>query len=142
MLIMERYIPGLWQHASIVAVIDLRVLHGGMKLSRVLDRVGLGRYEQSRGLHCGGNDAGDSLRALLLTAVKYFESNIDGNVMGGGRAEKIREVALTGLPNSDADRQGGFDTNLPCLGELLDSLGMGWGDFMFGQEMGDEEEQG
>ena len=132
MRIMDRYIPGLWQNATIAAVIDLEVLHGGMKLSRVLDSVNL-ENGKLRGLHCGGNDANYSLRALLLTAVHISETNTDGNSMDQERAENIRKVALGVMPKLKADiNKNVWGNNALCIEGSLDTLGADWGDFIFG----------
>jgi len=132
--IIEHYIPKLWLNAPITAVIDLQVLHGGMKLSRVLDSVNLGNGKP-RGLHCGGNDANYSLLALLLTAVNISANITDGNSMNQERADRIKKVALDVLPKLKRERN---NWKLLCLEKSLDTLGADWGDFIFAQEKGEK----
>jgi hypothetical protein len=132
---MERYIPGLWRNAPIAAVIDLRVLHGGTRLARALDRLNI-ENGQYRGLNCGGNDANYCLRALLLTVVKHFESDIDGTSTDQERVGEIRAVALGMVPNltGEVDQKGKKWYNAGDIEESLDALGIGWSDLIFDQE--------
>jgi hypothetical protein len=138
MRIMNRYIPGLWQNAPIAAVIDLHVLHGGIRLAKALDGLNIEKG-QYIGLHCGGNDANYCLRAPLLTAVKHFESDIGGALIDQERAGKIRAVALGTAPSltSELDQKGKKWYNAGDIEESLDVLGIGWSNLIFDQERKD-----
>jgi hypothetical protein len=88
MMIMEECVPGWWQTTPITAVIDLRVLHGGVKLGTVLDHLKIGDVRH-RWLHSGGNDANYTLRAVLLSAINYFESDTKGDSIYHERVQRI-----------------------------------------------------
>jgi hypothetical protein len=93
----------------------------------------LRRGNTERGLHCGGNDANYCLRALLLTAVKGFESDIDGTLIDQERVRKIRAVALGTVPSltSELNQKGKKWYNAGDIEESLDILGIGWSDLIF-----------
>jgi hypothetical protein len=103
MMIIEKTVPRLWQITPIAAVIDLSILYGWLKLGTVLEHLKIGD-SRHRWLHCGGNDANWTLRAVLLSAVNYFESDTEGNMINQERAEKIRQIVLGNIPKKTRKR--------------------------------------
>ena len=136
MSVMEDRVPGLWKNTPISAVIDLWVLHGGLKLGTVLEQMKLGDGE-FRGLHCGGNDANYCLRALLLTAVRHIEATTEGTFVLQERAKLIEKVARDHIPSLRDGIEGDktWWDYVKDVGETLDDLGTGWSDRIFDKGM-------
>ena len=135
MKIMEDCFPGIWDNTVVSAVIDLSVLAGALKLSTVLDQLDIGK-EEYRGLHCGGNDANYTLKALLLTAVQHAESNIERKPVDDERVELIERVVRICVPRLPKDAPQLERTrkqwdNVKDVGESLDDLGVGWSELIF-----------
>jgi hypothetical protein len=102
MKIMENCFPGIWENTVVSAVIDLPVLAGELKLGTVLDQLDIGK-EEYRGLHCGGNDANYTLKALLLTAVQHVDANIERQSVDEKRVELIEGIVRSCAPSLPLD---------------------------------------
>ncbi|KAN0104210.1 hypothetical protein V8E51_009955, partial [Hyaloscypha variabilis] len=116
MKIMEDCFPGIWDN-TVVSALDIG-------------------KEEYRGLHCGGNDANYTLKALLLTAVQHAESNIERKPVDDERVELIERVVRICVPRLPKDAPQLERTrkqwdNVKDVGESLDDLGVGWSELIF-----------
>lgn len=133
MAVMEECVPGLWQESAISAVIDLTELHGRLKLSTILDQLKIsnGNY---RGLHCGGNGANYSLRAVLLTATQHLKFDSEKASLFREENEKIGRLAqdcrLSSL-RDDVKSERVQKRLHKDFGEPLDDMSLGWGNIIF-----------
>ena len=135
MKIMEDCFPGIWEDTLVSAVIDLPVLAGALKLGTALDRLDIGK-EEYRGLHCGGNDANFTLKALLLTAIQHVDANIERQPVNEQRIELIERIVRSCLPILPKDapqleRKRKQWDNVKDVRESLDDLGVGWSELIF-----------
>jgi hypothetical protein len=135
MKIMEDCFPGIWENTVVSAVIDLPVLVGALKLATVLDRLDIGK-EEYRGLHCGGNDANYTLKALLLTAVQHVNANLERRFVDEKRVELVERIVRSCVPSLPKDAPQLERTrkqwdNVKDVGESLDDLGLGWSELFF-----------
>jgi hypothetical protein len=101
-MVLEKNAPKLWENVKVSAVIDLEVLCPCRSLGTTLMDLEIGK-EVKRELHCAGNDANYTLRAVLLCTVHNFLK--DKNETGDGQmVERVREVALGGIPDPNQDQ--------------------------------------
>ncbi|PMD47076.1 hypothetical protein L207DRAFT_575881 [Hyaloscypha variabilis F] len=116
MKIMEDCFPGIWEN-TVISALDIG-------------------KEEYRGLHCGGNDANHTLKALLLTAFQHVDANVERQPVNEQRIELIERVVRSCVPImlKDApqfERKRKQWDNVKDVGESLDDLGVGWSELIF-----------
>ncbi len=135
MKIIEDCFAGIWEKTVVSAVIDLPGLVGALKLGTILDWLDIGK-EEYRGLHCGGNVANYTLKALLLTAIQHVDANIERKPVNEQRIQLIERAVRSCVPRLPKDtpqfeRKRKQWDNVKNVGESLDDSGIGWSELTF-----------